>query len=97
MKHAKASSVLVTLRIHEEEVTLSIADNGQGYEPEKVLDKGGLGLVSMKERVEKIDGQLIVRSILGEGTEVKISAPLKWEGRSLGGDPIKTDPSEVAP
>ncbi len=97
LKHAMASKVSVTLQAQESTICLVVKDNGQGFDPAEVKDKGGLGLVSMKERAEKIDGQLIVLSTPDEGTEIKITAPLKEEGTSSSGDRIDQDASEVAP
>lgn len=67
VKHAEATHVQVCLQQQESMVELSIRDNGVGF------DAGGnfpghLGLVSMRERVEKVGGTFIVTSTQGEGS-----------------------------
>jgi signal transduction histidine kinase len=76
LKHARASRVVLSVGVTDEFVTLEIADDGQGFDPADVRDTGGLGLVSMRERAEKIGGQLTIRSVPGEGASVTVTAPL---------------------
>ncbi len=72
LKHATAS--LVTVRVHadEQRIRLEVEDNGVGFTPHTVSDKGGLGLVSMQERAEQLGGVLTMISSPGEGTTVKV-------------------------
>jgi GAF domain-containing protein len=76
LKHAAPTSVEV--RIHVEggdtgqRVELDVTDNGQGFDPQAVRDKGGMGLVSMRERAEKTGAELTIRSAPGEGTRVTV-------------------------
>ena len=44
-----------------------------GFDPADIHDKGGLGLISMQERADKIGGHLTVHSAPGEGTRVRVS------------------------
>jgi signal transduction histidine kinase len=55
---------------------LEIADNGNGFEPEAIQDGGGLGMVSIRERVGTMNGEYSITSKPGEGTRVWISVPL---------------------
>jgi PAS domain S-box-containing protein len=76
-KHARASQVRVMVSRSPEGVSLSIRDNGAGFES----DTGGrwrhgIGIVSMKERVRLVDGEFSIHSQIGQGTEVKIFVPL---------------------
>jgi signal transduction histidine kinase len=73
LKHAKASQVVLSLRVADASVALEVADDGQGFDPAGIQDTGGLGLISMQERADKIGGQLSVDSAPGEGTRVKVS------------------------
>jgi signal transduction histidine kinase len=73
LKHARASQVVLSVRAAEGSVVLEVADDGQGFDPVEVRDTGGLGLISMQERADKIGGQLSVDSAPGEGTRVKMS------------------------
>jgi signal transduction histidine kinase len=73
LKHAKASQVVLSLRVAEESAVLEVADDGQGFHLTDNRDSGGLGLISMQERADKIGGQLTINSAPGEGTRVCVS------------------------
>jgi signal transduction histidine kinase len=67
VKHAEATQVQISLQQQDGEVELFIRDNGVGF------DTGGnfpghLGLVSMRERVEKVGGAFVLTSTQGEGS-----------------------------
>jgi signal transduction histidine kinase len=73
-RHSKASEVKIQLTWNEEEVGLSIRDNGQGFDTARTTGKG-LGLTSMRERVEALRGRLSISSSM-EGTTVEARVPL---------------------
>jgi signal transduction histidine kinase len=73
LKHAAAASVTVYLRREGEQVVLEVVDDGTGFNPNAVSDGGGMGLVNMRERAEKLDGSLTILSTPGAGTRVKVS------------------------
>jgi signal transduction histidine kinase len=54
-------------------VALEVVDDGRGFDLARVRHKGGLGLVSMQERAERIGGQFSIHTAPGEGTTVKLS------------------------
>lgn len=66
-RHSKASVVQVRLTDQQEQVVLSITDNGRGFNLEQVRDCG-IGLHSMQERMEMLEGMLSVISQSGQGT-----------------------------
>jgi signal transduction histidine kinase len=70
LKHARAHTIAVHLSLRGDTVTLEIADDGIGFDPETVLARGGLGLPGMQERAAVLGGRLVVRSKPGEGTRV---------------------------
>ena len=72
LKHAQAEQVVVRLGFEGEAVTLEVVDDGRGFDPEAARDQGGFGLVSMRERVDRIGGELTIRSAPGEGTRVRV-------------------------
>ncbi len=59
------------------EVSLEIEDVGNGFNLEEVRGKGGLGLVSMDERVRLVSGTFSIQSKPGEGTLVSVTIPLE--------------------
>lgn len=79
-KHSGAEEVVIKLQITETEVSLSIMDNGQGFNVNEVFadnDRDGYGLLGMKERVDLLHGQFNIDSELGKGTEIKIIIPVQ--------------------
>jgi len=56
-------------------VRLSIRDDGAGFDPAADRGRPGLGLASMRERVELLGGRLDIRSAPGRGTTIDVWAP----------------------
>lgn len=71
-KHADATSVAVRLR-YDDPVTLSVTDDGRGFDPQSV--EGGFGLRGLRDRVAEVRGALDVRSTPGHGTTVEVQVP----------------------
>jgi signal transduction histidine kinase len=77
LKYAQSSDIAVTLVQEEAAIRLTVADSGQGFDVEKVkCEKHGLGLVSMEERARLMDGQVTIASQPGQGTVIRVFAPL---------------------
>ena len=76
LKHAEAGAVTVTIRSEGETVILEILDDGQGFDPEAARDGGGMGLVSMRERAEKLGSELFIDSVMNQGTKVRVAVEL---------------------
>jgi signal transduction histidine kinase len=73
LKHAAATSVTVTVRARGNQAELEVMDDGTGFDPGALSDKGGMGLISMRERAEKMGGALAILSRPGEGTRIKVA------------------------
>ncbi|MBS1208610.1 MAG: histidine kinase [Proteobacteria bacterium] len=75
-RHAHASEVTVSLMSRQKALRLTIADNGRGFDPEALgaQPREGLGLTSMRERIETLGGMFIARSGL-HGTCIEIVLP----------------------
>lgn len=80
LKHAKARHVEVKLVFGADAVTLSIADDGVGFDPRGHYD--GFGLLGMRERAEGIGARLFVSSRPAQGTRVEIVIPRSDLGRA---------------
>ena len=78
-KHAKATEVSVSVTCDDITLCLKVEDNGIGFIPNQINGKGGLGLVSMKERARLIQGNLSIQSKPGIGTVIKVKASLQRE------------------
>jgi NarL family two-component system sensor histidine kinase LiaS len=68
-RHSGAAKVTVHLAYEKDAILLTIADNGQGFDPE-VMRRKGVGLSSMRERMEALGGSLKMISQPGVGTRV---------------------------
>lgn len=78
-RHAEADSVGLSLGMTPERVTLVIADNGRGFEPNAVSSHS-LGLAGMKQRLAEVGGTLKVESTLAVGTTVTAEVQLNTKG-----------------
>jgi PAS domain S-box-containing protein len=86
-KHTTSSEATVELSAQGEWINLSISDHGAGFNPESVQGKGGLGLVSMRERLGFIGGNLRVESQPPVGTRIRVRVPLKDADATRTGEP----------
>lgn len=87
VKHAAALRVIVKLEFAEEKVYLVINDNGKGFNLEQVMgdvNRESYGLISMKERVELLKGEISITSVLDQGTEIRAIIPLTNRGEGNG-------------
>lgn len=81
-RHAEAKAVSISLRTVGSEVELRVADDGHGFDGTDPLgsgEPGHLGLASMRERAELMDGRLEIESS-ERGTRVLVLAPLRAPG-----------------
>lgn len=79
-KHAHATHVLVKVGVHDRRLHLLVADDGRGFETERVVTADGTalttGLGSMRERVALFGGTLSIVSAPAEGTQLRATLPL---------------------
>ena len=75
-KHAQAQRVEVAMTCDQRGVTLHIADDGQGFDPQAPRSGTHLGLWSMRERVEQLGGRFEIECAPGAGTRVRAIIPL---------------------
>jgi signal transduction histidine kinase len=76
IKHSRAKRVWVYLGSSDPDLALQIADSGIGFDLAK-HERSGLGLVSMRERVHFLGGQLAIHSVPGSGTRIGVRVPLE--------------------
>jgi nitrate/nitrite-specific signal transduction histidine kinase len=75
LKHAEATAVAVRITRHDGTVTLTVEDDGRGFDTAVVSGKGGFGLQSMQERARQLFGDLVIESEIGQGTAVILRLP----------------------
>ncbi|MBI4642160.1 MAG: histidine kinase, partial [Deltaproteobacteria bacterium] len=75
-RHAGANLVNVMLQAQDGLLTLTVSDNGQGFDATKLTEEEGLGIAGMKERASLVGGELEVQPQARKGTDVYFKVPL---------------------
>jgi PAS domain S-box-containing protein len=75
-RHSSATRVDVSLTTEDGLLSLSVADNGRGFDTKNLLDSRGLGVAGMRERAALIGGALEIHSRPGKGTRVVLHVPI---------------------
>lgn len=78
-KHSKVRHFEVRLGYSTDELHLTISDRGAGFDADAVVKKGGLGLISMRERVRLVSGTIAIESKSMAGTTIDVRVPLEPE------------------
>jgi len=83
VKHSGASEAWVRIVENRDEIQLSIEDKGMGF---KLTSNPtvGLGLVSIQERVQIVQGMINIHSAPGEGTMIRVYVPISWKEKKSG-------------
>jgi signal transduction histidine kinase len=82
VQHAHASLVRVELRQENGMLSMTISDNGVGLHPRSRNQFGSFGLVGIEERINLLGGTCSIDSSPGNGTLIRVSAPLLQPGAS---------------
>jgi PAS domain S-box-containing protein len=75
-KHSGARNIEVWLRGGADQIEVTVHDSGPGFDPEDAFKGRGLGLTSMKKRLEAVHGQLSIESKPQSGTTIRARVPL---------------------
>jgi len=75
VKHADVTEARLRLRPVRGRLWLTISDKGKGFDPTSLADAAGLGLLSIRERVELLGGRMKIRSVEGRGSTFLIAVP----------------------
>lgn len=80
-KHSNANNAIVSIEFLPKKLNISITDDGVGFDVQKIAEtsdynNGGFGLISIRERVELLEGTLNIKTAPGFGTKLIISLPL---------------------
>ncbi len=99
-KHAEATSCRVYLRRQVDNVTLTVEDNGKGFDVQRVmssLSRRGLGLLGVQERAAGFGGRFRVESATGAGTRLTVDLPALAAEPTDGGEVAAADAAEPLP
>ena len=70
IKYANATEISIQTKLENAALTISITDNGIGFDPKN--NDNGNGLYNMQKRIEEIGGEFVLKSKVGEGTQIHI-------------------------
>ncbi len=79
VKHAQVNEAEVCVRRIGACLCLCVSDRGRGFDPRSVKETAGLGLLSIRERVELLGGRMTIKSAEGQGSAFRIVVPDKGE------------------
>jgi signal transduction histidine kinase len=77
-RHSQARRVEIELTYQPDRLQFYVADNGRGFDVNRKLP--GMGLRTMRERIQSVGGKLTIESEIGKGTRVSAQVPLSQEG-----------------
>ncbi len=76
IEHARARTITISVNRFDQLLNVMVEDDGQGFRPEDLRNKPGLGMKSLTARVHDLDGELHIDSQPGQGARVSIDLPL---------------------
>ncbi|MEP6704128.1 MAG: two-component regulator propeller domain-containing protein, partial [Acidobacteriota bacterium] len=84
VRHSNASKVTINLAFVENELVLKISDDGEGFDTVQEFD--GNGLLNMQKRADDCGSRLLIKSVRGKGTTLKLNlklraTPWRWNTR----------------
>jgi signal transduction histidine kinase len=74
-KHSRAAHMAVALQEQNGQVTLTLRDDGRGFNPTQVERRVGHGLINMQDRAQAAGGRIAIESPQGRGTKVTVCVP----------------------
>jgi len=84
-RHARASQVSVMVKNERDRVSIAVEDNGQGFDLQQVLslERKGIGIAAMQERIRILGGTLDIWGQEGLGTRIICNIPVERKGTVL--------------
>ena len=76
-KHAAAKHIIVRLHRSDSVVSLTVTDDGRGFDRTRLASGGGLGLVMMRERASQLHGTFDLESARERGTTIRVTVPFR--------------------
>jgi len=78
-RHAKATTVSISLNARSGRLRMKVADNGVGIEDWQVVAASSYGIMGIRERAQSLGGQVSIRGLRGKGTTLELDIPLVGE------------------
>lgn len=81
-RHSEGSKVMFHIDTQEDNVEVSVEDDGKGFNADQALD-GSMGIKVIKDRVEILGGEMIIDTAVGQGTRINFEVPAGTEGQEV--------------
>ena len=75
IKHAQTGEAAIRVRRLGRCISLSVSDEGRGFDPQNLKETNGFGLLSLRERAEVLGGHMKIKSTAGKGSTFQITVP----------------------
>ena len=75
VRHSGVNEATVSVTADDEKVVVEVRDDGCGFDPAEPRAAGHYGLIGMRERVERLGGEMKIESSHGQGTTVRLRIP----------------------
>jgi PAS domain S-box-containing protein len=82
-RHAKATKVSVSLKEKDEQIKLTVKDNGRGITEEEITHPKSYGLIGITERAKILNGHSIIEGVRGKGTTVTVTIPIHEKRKKI--------------
>ncbi|WP_397446453.1 sensor histidine kinase [Polaribacter sp. R77954] len=76
LKHAEAKNATINISLYDKNLNIIVEDDGKGFDIKKVNLNSGMGISSIKTRVEHLKGSFTVDATLGKGSSILIDIPI---------------------
>jgi signal transduction histidine kinase len=76
LKHAEAAQIIISLKLTDKTIGLSIEDNGKGFDLEKIKFKKGVGLSNIESRAHLFNGKVTIITAPKKGCKLFIEIPI---------------------
>jgi signal transduction histidine kinase len=83
VKYSGQTHFEVRLQAADSEMELEVRDSGVGFDAASAKNAGGLGLVSMAERIHQVNGTFSIESQRNKGTRIQARVPLAEQSKTM--------------
>lgn len=75
IRYSQGSQIDIRIDNSDPEIRVNVEDNGKGFNVETLPEQGGMGLQIVKDRVEKLGGNIEIHSVSGQGSHISFQIP----------------------
>jgi PAS domain S-box-containing protein len=81
-RHSQANKVDIIMNTNQDNICISIGDNGKGFNESEISSMKSTGISGMRERVYMLGGRLNIETCIGKGTFVEVELPLTYNNKN---------------